>query len=183
MNKVLIVDASESDRRLMSGLLVKHGYEPIAVDTMEAAKDEVAKLPPGAVIVTEMKFARGTAQELINWLKTEGYKFPVIAIVDNLNKPDAIEVLRDHGAVNVVQRLAFKASHPMFIKYLEEHGLTEYEINYLCLYAIGLKGKDVGSYIQLRRHYNISSEIRSKLGIDEHETNIGIYIRKLLKRL
>ena len=80
-------------------------------------------------------------------------------------------------------RLAFKASHPMFIKYLEEHGLTEYEINYLCLYAIGLKGKDVGNYIQLRRHYNISSEIRSKLSIDEHETNIGIYIRKLMKSL
>ena len=47
MNKILIVDASESDRRLMSGLLVKHGYEPIAVDNMEAAKEEVAKLPPG----------------------------------------------------------------------------------------------------------------------------------------
>ena len=80
-------------------------------------------------------------------------------------------------------RLAFKASHPKFIKYLEEHGLTDYEINYLCLYAIGLRGKDVGNYMQLRRHYNISSEIRSKLGIDEHETNIGIYVRKLLKKL
>lgn len=34
----------------MSGLLVKHGYEPIAVETMEAAKEEVAKLPFGAVI-------------------------------------------------------------------------------------------------------------------------------------
>ena len=45
MNKVLIVDASESDRRLMSGLLVKHGYEPIAVEPMEAAKDEVALSP------------------------------------------------------------------------------------------------------------------------------------------
>lgn len=79
-------------------------------------------------------------------------------------------------------RLAYKVSHPMFIKYLEEHGLTEYEINYLCLYAIGLKGKEVGSYMELRRHYNISSEIRRKLGIDEHDTNIGIYVRKLLKR-
>ena len=29
MNKILIVDASESDRRLMSGLLIKHGYEYI----------------------------------------------------------------------------------------------------------------------------------------------------------
>lgn len=45
MNKVLIVDASESDRRLMSGLLVKHGYEPIAVESMEAAKEEVALSP------------------------------------------------------------------------------------------------------------------------------------------
>lgn len=80
-------------------------------------------------------------------------------------------------------RLAFKASHPMFIKYFEEHGLTEYEINYLCLYAIGLKGKEVGNYLELRRHYNISSDIRRKLGIDEHETNIGIYVRKLLKQL
>ncbi len=80
-------------------------------------------------------------------------------------------------------RLAFTGSHPKFIKYLEEHGLTESEINYLCLYAIGLKGKEVGEYIQLRRHYNISSEIRRKLGIDEHETNIGIYVRKLMNSL
>lgn len=46
MNKILIVDASEFDRRLMSGLLVKHGYEPIDIGSMEAAKDEMVKLPP-----------------------------------------------------------------------------------------------------------------------------------------
>ncbi len=80
-------------------------------------------------------------------------------------------------------RLAFKASHPKFIKYLEQHRLSEAEINYLCLYAIGLRGKEVGEYIQLRRHYHISSDIRRKLGIDDHETNIGIYIRKLMKKL
>ena len=80
MNKILIVDASDSDRRLMVGLLTRAGYEPIAVETMEVAKDEVAKLPPGAVIVAAMKFVRGTAQELINWQKTEGYGFTVAAI-------------------------------------------------------------------------------------------------------
>ena len=74
MNKVMIVDASESDRRLMSGLHVKHGYEPIAVESMEAAKEEVAKLPPGAVVVTAMKLAHGTAQELINWQNTVLYQ-------------------------------------------------------------------------------------------------------------
>ena len=41
MNKILIVDASDSDCRLMSGLLTRAGYEPIAVENMEVATDEV----------------------------------------------------------------------------------------------------------------------------------------------
>ena len=40
----------------MPGLLTRAGYEPIVVGEMEAAKQEVAKLSPGAVIVTAMKF-------------------------------------------------------------------------------------------------------------------------------
>ena len=80
MNKILIVDASESDRRLMAGLLVKSGYEPIVVGDMEAAQQEVMKLSPGAVIVSAMKFRGGTARELINWQKTEGYGSTVAAI-------------------------------------------------------------------------------------------------------
>ena len=106
MNKILIVYASDSDRRLMIGLLTRAGYEPIAVETMEAAKDEVEKLPPGAVIVAAMKFVRGTAQELINWQKRKGYKFPVIAIVDNLNPLEIADVMKDGGAVNIIQRPA-----------------------------------------------------------------------------
>lgn len=80
-------------------------------------------------------------------------------------------------------RLAFAASHPKFIEHLEQHGLSADEINYLCLYAIGLRGKEVGEYIQTKRHYIVSHEIRKKLGIDEHETNIGPYIRRLLRAL
>ena len=80
-------------------------------------------------------------------------------------------------------RLAFAASHPKLMAYLEQHGLSVDEINYLCLYAIGLRGKEVGEYIQLKRHYVISHEIRKKLGIGEHETNIGQYIRRLMKEL
>lgn len=78
-------------------------------------------------------------------------------------------------------RIAFAASHPKFIGYLEQHGLSTDEINYLCLYAIGLRGKEVGEYTQIKRHYIISHEIRMKLGINEHETNIGLYVRRLMK--
>ncbi len=106
MNKVLIVEASDSDCWLMSGLLSRAGYEPIVVEDMEAAKQEVTKMSPGAVIVSAMKFRGGTAKELINWLKEEGYKFPLLAVVDNLNPTELIDVMCDWGAVNVIQRLA-----------------------------------------------------------------------------
>lgn len=106
MNNVLIVDASSSDLRVMAGLLTKAGYDPVTAENFDAAKEVVAKLPPGAVVVAAMKFTRGTAKELIKWLKAEGYRFPVIAVVDNLNSLDAIEVMQGHGAVDVIQRLA-----------------------------------------------------------------------------
>ena len=106
MNKVLIVDASSSDCRIMAGLLTKAGYDLITAEDFDAAKEEVVKLPPGAVVIAAMKFTGGTAQELINWQKREGYKFPVIAIVDNYNAVDILSVMRDDGAVDIIQRPA-----------------------------------------------------------------------------
>lgn len=93
------------------------------------------------------------------------------------------QIIQDKDEFMNTTRLAFKASHPKFIEYLEQHGLSESEINYVCLYAIGLRGKEVGEYMQLKRHYHISSDVRKKLDIDEHRTNISIYIRKLMKQL
>lgn len=53
-----------------------------------------------------MRLPDGTARELIDWLKAEGYKFPIIAIVDNLNPMELIDVMCDWGSVNVIQRPA-----------------------------------------------------------------------------
>lgn len=77
-------------------------------------------------------------------------------------------------------RMAFAGSHPHFIKHLEGCGLTEWEIGYCCLYALGLKGKEVGEYIQMKSHFNNSSDIRKKLGLPEHGTTLGTHIRQLL---
>ncbi len=78
-------------------------------------------------------------------------------------------------------REAFQASYPAFFKYLEQHELSVREINYVCLYALGLRGKDIGIYMKMPSHVNISSVIRKKFGLNKHETNLGNYIRNLLK--
>ena len=124
MNKILIVDASASDGRIMAGLLTRAGYNPVVTDCIEAGKVEAAKLPPGAVIVTAIRLPDGTAKEFINWLKTEGYKFPVIAIVDNLNT-DAVDVMRGGGAIDVVQRLALDKQ---LVKIVGEYARPEHVV-------------------------------------------------------
>lgn len=97
---------------------------------------------------------------------------------------DRIEAIKeDTESFMDSNRLAFKASHPRFYAYLEEHGLTRKEINYACLYALGLRGKEVGNYIKKPSHVNMSSAIRKKLGLEKNSTNIGIFIRKRLDEL
>ena len=92
------------------------------------------------------------------------------------------KIIQDHVSFMNSTRLAFKASHPALIEHLEQHGLTEAEINYACLYALGMNGKEVGKYIHSQRHYHISSDIRKKLGLDINNTNLGNYIRKLMEQ-
>lgn len=93
------------------------------------------------------------------------------------------QITEDRKAFMDSTRLAFRASYPSFMKYLDDHGLTESELNYVCLYAIGLRGKEIGEYIQIKRHYHTSTDIRKKLGLNEDDTNLGLHIRNLMKKL
>lgn len=177
MNKVLIVDASESDRRLMSGLLVKHGYEPIAVENMEAAKNEVAKLPPSAVVVTAMKFACGTAQELVKWQKSEGYKFPVIAIVDNMNAVDLLSVMRDGGAVDVIQRPAIdKQLIETVGKYAKPESIVIHLDNAL-IPRRSAKFKEIEQSIERIAQTNANCIIFGESGMGKEQIAKQIYLR------
>lgn len=75
---------------------------------------------------------------------------------------------------------SYSLSHPGFINYLEHHGLTDFEIKYVCLYCLGLRGKDIGIFLEKKSHYNYSLDIRKKLGIDSETSNLGPYVRNLL---
>lgn len=130
MKKALLVDASASELRRISALLVKTGFDPLIADCMDAAKEMVRELPPGAVIVSGLTFREGSAVELISWLKSENYVFPVIAIVDRMDPLAIYEVMKGHGAIEIVQRAALdKQLVGMVGKYIKDvYPLTSDEV-------------------------------------------------------
>ena len=79
-------------------------------------------------------------------------------------------------------RLTLEENYPHFFVYLHDKGLEEFEIDFCCLYAIGMKGKEVKAYTNLSRHYKDSSEVRQKLGLVESDTNLSNFLQKLLKK-
>lgn len=93
------------------------------------------------------------------------------------------KLMSNRGGFIDSTRLSFAIGHPRFLIYLKDKGLTDLEIGYCCLHAIGLRGKEIVSYLNSRSYYNASSTIRKKLGLKEHDTNINIYIQNLLKTI
>ena len=92
-------------------------------------------------------------------------------------------LIADRDAFITSTRVTMEMSHPSFFNYLREKGLTDWEINYCCLYLIGLKGKDIGDFINLKRHYSYGSIIRQKLGLTENDTNLSLHLRKMFKNI
>ena len=155
-NLKLEIAQLEDERNKLKDLQREHSE--LAKPIQEAIKDRLNLL--NGLLAKEISHNENYAEPYKKWIDT---------------------IHRDKKKFMDSTRLAFVASNPKLMEYLEQHGLSTDEINYLCLYAIGLRGKEVGEYIQVKRHYIISHEIRMKLGIDEHETNIGLYIRRLMK--
>lgn len=93
------------------------------------------------------------------------------------------KILSDRSEFVRQNRLIFNQSAGSFIAFLKDRGLTDIEIDHCCLYAIGMNGKMVTAFTNIKRHYHIGSDVRKKLGLSGHDTNISIYIRKLYKEL
>ena len=102
--------------------------------------------------------------------------------IDRTASREMEELLANKDTFMLSTKLAFAGSHPKFIKYLEEHNLSNQEIEICCLYAIGLKGKDIKAYTNQSRHYNQSADIRRKLGLTESDTNLSIFLRDMLEK-
>lgn len=48
---------------------------------------------------------------------------------------------------------------------------------------MGFRGNEIGQYMQSKSHYNVSSGIRKKLGLNEHNTNLGNHLKTLSETL
>ena len=81
--------------------------------------------------------------------------------------------------------MSYAAVHPKFVKYLKEHGLTDWEAGYCCFYAMGLRGTDVGNMLNNggHSHHNRASVIRAKLGLKERDGHLGRYLVKKLREV
>lgn len=182
--KTLEADKLEQDKKRLEAEKRQHELEAanlrLEIAQLESERDHLKELqreqselakPIQKVIKNRLDMLNGLLAKEIT--RNDSYAEPYNKWIDT--------ICNDKKKFMDSTRLAFTASHPKFMEYLEQRGLSADEINYLCLYAIGLRGKEVGEYIQMKRHYITSHEIRKKLGIDEHETNIGLYIRRLMK--
>lgn len=76
--------------------------------------------------------------------------------------------------------LMFSLRHPALSDYLRSRQFSTWEIGYCSLYCMGYKGKDIGNILSSSRYYKINSVIRRKLGLGPTETNLDIYLRKLM---
>ena len=168
---------------------------------MKTAESELAKQEKERYmqLYTQMEQERDTLTELLEQNKgldqaARDALLERIALLNRFfmanitNNPDASRkvdkeidaLLKNKEEFMTSTRMAFAGSHPHFIKHLERCGLNEWEMGYCCLYALGLKGKEIGEYIQMKSHFNNSSDIRKKLGLPEHGITLGTHIRQLL---
>lgn len=75
-------------------------------------------------------------------------------------------------------RQVMTETNPGLIAEFMKAGLDDDEIDYLCLIVMGLSGKDAGEFMQNKRHYHMSSDIRRKLHLEEQGINLSAFIRK-----
>ena len=149
---------------------------------LEKERDELSKMIAGNPPVDRQSMAvLNDRLDLLN-------KFFTATIsgnqkIDAKAQEEVHQLVEDRDKFLYTTRMTFAAAHPDFINFLENRGLSEWQIEYCCLYAIGLKGKEIGSYLNRKRHYTDSSDIREKLGLDEHDTNLGNYLRSQLEML
>ena len=157
----------------------KQRYEQLYADAV-AERDALTKMVEGSSVKEETKAVIKARLDVLNKVIISQITGATSAYKTAYEELESL--LADKDTFIESTRLTIEGNNPEFITALKERGLTDEEINICCLYAIGLKGKDIKSYTSQPRHYNQSADIRRKLGLTESDTNLSIFLRELLEK-
>ena len=168
----------ENEKKMLEAEISKY---KINYSQLEKERDELSDMIADTPTVDKL------SMQVINYRLNLLNRFFAASIaanseIDRVACKDLERLVSNREEFLYTTRMTFAAAHPDFVKYLESRGLSDLEIEYCCLYTIGLKGKDISKYIKRAGHYNESSDIRAKLGLGKHDTNLGNYLRSILKQ-
>lgn len=76
----------------------------------------------------------------------------------------------------------FELSAPSFVGWLRSNGLSGREVDICCMYAAGLRGKDVQGLTGGSRHYHEAMDIRRKLKVNDQKLPLGTYLKSQLSK-
>ena len=157
----------------------KQRYEQLYADAV-AERDALTKMVEDSSVREEAKAVIKARLDVLNKVIISQITGTTSA---NKKAYEELEsLLADKEGFIESTRLTIEGNNPEFITALKQRGLTDEEINICCLYAIGLKGKDIKSYTSQPRHYNQSADIRHKLGLTVSDTNLSIFLRDMLEK-
>lgn len=157
----------------------KQRYEQLYADAV-AERDALTKMVEDSSIKEEAKSVIKARLDVLNKVIISQITGTTSA---NKKAYEELEsLLADKENFIESTRLTIEGNNPEFITTLKERGLTDEEIDICCLYAIGLKGKDIKAYTSQPRHYHQSADIRHKLGLTESDTNLSIFLRDMLEK-
>ena len=157
----------------------KQRYEQLYADAV-AERDALTKMVEDSNVRDEAKAVIKARLDVLNKVIISQITGTTSA---NKKAYEELEsLLADKESFIESTRLTIEGNNPEFISALKQRGLTDEEINICCLYAIGLKGKDIKAYTSQPRHYHHSADIRHKLGLTESDTNLSIFLRDMLEK-
>ena len=157
----------------------KQKYEQLYADAI-AERDALTKMVDDSSVKDETKAVIKARLDVLNKVIISQITGTTSA---NKKAYEELELLlADKETFIESTRLTIEGNNPEFITALKRRGLTDEEINICCLYAIGLKGKDIKAYTSQPRHYNQSADIRHKFGLTESDTNLSIFLRDMLEK-
>lgn len=113
-------------------------------------------------------------------------RIKALATFLNRDMPDSLskaavtleELLNNRDKVTVSIGLIYAIYYPRFVSRLTDCGLTASEIGYCCLLIIGLKTSELPKVINYSNAYNISSRLRTKLGLKTEDGTLSAWLKR-----